>query len=62
MADKGLNYIAVTDSETGELLGFVNLTDGETIQADGVDIRMGYGEPEFIDRGGKVFMRLEDHE
>ncbi|MDO9492810.1 hypothetical protein [Acetobacterium sp.] len=58
MADVGLNYVAVTDSDTGEVIGFINLTDGETIQADGVDIRMGYGEPEFIDRGGKIFMKV----
>ncbi|PKM71091.1 MAG: hypothetical protein CVU92_10215 [Firmicutes bacterium HGW-Firmicutes-17] len=58
MADVGLNYIAVTDSNTGEVLGFINLTDGETIQAEGVDIRMGYGEPEFIDCDGKVFMNV----
>lgn len=62
MADKGLNYIAVTDSKTGELLGFVSLTDGETIQAEGVDIRMGYGEPEFIERDGKVFMKVGQSE
>jgi hypothetical protein len=62
MADVGLNYVAVTDSNTGEVLGFINLTDGETIQIEGVDIRMGYGEPEFIDRGGKVFMKVEQIE
>lgn len=59
MADVGLNYVAITDSNTGEVIGFINLADGETIQVDGVDIRMGYGEPEFIDRDGKVFMKVE---
>lgn len=53
-------YVAVTKIEDGELLGYINLETNEVIQKDDVDIRIGFGEPQFIDKNGKVFMSIEE--
>lgn len=56
---KAPNYIAVTDSKTDEVIAHIDLRTNETIMTKDIDIRMGFGEPVFIDAGGKIFMKVE---
>jgi len=53
------NYIAVTNSETGEVIAHIDLRTNETIMVNGIDIRLGFGEPTFIDVDGKIYMKVE---
>lgn len=53
------NYMAVTDSKTGEVIAHIDLRTNETIMTKDIDIRMGFGEPVFVDVDGKIFMKVE---
>ena len=57
---KAPNYMSVTDSKTGELIAHIDLRTNETIVAKDVDIRLGFGEPTFIDVDGKIFMKVDE--
>lgn len=57
---KAPNYIAVTNSETGEVIAHIDLRTNETIMVKGIDIRLGFGEPTFIDVDGKIFMKVNE--
>ena len=57
---KAPNYIAVTNSETGEVIAHIDLRTNETIMVNGIDIRLGFGEPTFIDVDGKIFMKVDE--
>lgn len=39
-----INYFAVVKPD-GEIIGFINLKTNETIQKEGYNIVLGYGEP-----------------
>ena len=56
---KAPNYIAITNSETGEVIAHIDLRTNETIMVEGVDIRLGFCESTFIDVDGKIFMKVD---
>jgi len=53
------NYIAATNSETGEVIAHIDLRTNEAIAVKGIDIRLGFGDPTFINIDGKIFMKVE---
>jgi hypothetical protein len=56
----GLNYVAISDSKTNELLGAVFFKSEEIIQKNNVKIHLGYGEPTFTDIDGKIYINTEE--
>ena len=51
-------YVAVLNSETGEIIGYINLETDETIRKEGIEIRLGFDEPDIIEEDGSCFMEV----